>query len=382
VEQHWTAIFKVVDDATPVRLVTGKLALAFEDHLRSRTSNLGEPVRGTTIRRYLKTLWRGLRLSHSKGWIARLPVDWPEIEADDEPSKAMAGQLHSPEVVGAWLAQLTQDARDEAELVTRTSLRGEQAKRWRHEWNALRTEGMHLEQVPALVRFPRGSAKNKRRVMLIPVTAAAWAIVERRRAADPDSPYVLSQESHRRTYRSAIERALAVEVERLTAAGVAEPETDARRRGFGERIKRRDLRHYFATVAEQRSQDRKAVADIMGHTTMRTTERYLHSDEARVVAAMAAADTAIAGTLDRDTGGKMTGAENGTRTHDLLITNQLTVADSGAAIGSPEGRQAPRRIVPRRFSFMTRDRRRDIARPARFAFASGQLTANRGGGRP
>lgn len=367
VEQHWTAIFKVVDEATDIRLVTGKLAVAFDEHTRSRTSNLGEPVRGTTIRRYLKTLWRGLELGHSKGWLPRLPVDWPEIEADDEPSKAMAGRLHSPEVVGAWLEHLTQDARDEAELVTRTSLRGEQAKRWLHEWNAMRTEGDHIAQIPALASFPKGAAKNKRKGMLVPLTARAWEIVERRRATFPDNPHVLAQASHRSTYRSAIVRALDAEVERLVATGMPaeEAETDARRRGYGERIKRRDLRHYFATIAEKKSQDRKAVADILGHTTLRTTERYLHSDEARVVAAMAAADTAIAGTLTRDTEGKMYGAESGTRNRDLLITNQPSPPDHDALPRKDATGLALRRMVPRRFSFVTRDVRRDI-RAVRF----------------
>jgi hypothetical protein len=397
ITQHWAAIFKVIHETTPAHLVTGKLAVAYEERRRAEKTNLGEPVRGATIRRHLKTLRRGLALAYAKGWITKTPVDWPDIEADDEPSQALAGRVHHADAIAGWLSELTQDARDEAELIVCTSLRGEQGKRWLHDWNEVRTTGADIKNVPALVRFPRGSAKHKKRVMIIPLTARAWDIVERRRRNNTERPFVLPQENHRPPYRSAVRRALATEIKRLEGLGMTTDaaEADARKRGFGERIKRRDLRHHFATLAERFTQDRKAVADIMGHTTMRTTERYLHSDEERVVAAMAATDRAMAGTFwpghspesgsagddvtphEVDFTAELSGAQDRTRTDDLLITNQHHVADSDVSPRKYSTQTYQQMLKKQRFSFMGRDRGRDIIRRARFSWGGLELGGRR-----
>jgi len=226
-------------------------------------------VRGQTIRREAQALVRALGLARQRGHIGRVPAR-PKIRSD-APLESARGQLHPPEVLAVWLAELHQDARDEVELCLRTGLRAAELKRVRASWVEPAPAGSATRYV---LRVPAGDAKT-RRERVIGLTDAAAEIIRRRVEADPEAEHVLAQGTHRRAYREAAERI-----------------------GYGKRIKLRDLRHTFATLAVAGSGDPWAALESLGHRDLRTTSLYQHSTEARAAATAAAAERLLLGTGD------------------------------------------------------------------------------------
>jgi integrase len=281
VKQHWRTLLRILDEKLHPSLVTLELVDAYIEARRSEESRFGGKVRGQTIAREVKALRRGLRLAHGKGWIVDLIEAWPTVDGD-EPSAELAGKLHPPHVVRAWLDALPTNVRDEVEFIYFTSLRGgREAKRVRFG-HIIRRPGDAV--VPALLMLPRLDTKGKRRQKLVPLPPEAMAIIERSPGFGEDKGFVLTQSDHKKTRRKAF----------VTVAAALEYKA-------ARNITRRDLRAMYATAAELATNDKKAVADLLGHSHTKTTERYLHSDEQRVIAAaLAARNSLLAGTAGRD----------------------------------------------------------------------------------
>jgi len=278
-EQHWRPVVRIVGDIHP-KDVTDDTPYEYV-RLRRTEVRRGKRPSAQTIRRELWAFHRGLEIALRKRWIRRMPMGWPEL-ASDPIDTDRAGKIHAPEVIRDWLAELTQDARDEAVSVGLTGMRAVQLRRLRHAWLEEAPAGLG---VPLLFRVPPQATKHRKQ-HIMPVVEDLAAIVVRRRQHTPESELVFSQESHTKTYRTAARRALDKAVERLVDAGGVDEKQAldlATKAGYGRRITRRDLRHWVATTAERESGDKKATADLLGHQRMTTTDVYLHSTLERVI---------------------------------------------------------------------------------------------------
>jgi integrase len=133
-----------------------------------------------------------------------------------------------------------------------------------------------------VIRLPKFKARDRRRdgvkVRLIPLSAAAARVLARWRAArrpGPDEP-VFANEKGRPwtsgTLRLAVGRA-------AKRAGLNPPDG-------GERAVTYTLRHTFATRAVANGIQETLLADIMGHTSLTTTRRYLHRGPAELAAGL------------------------------------------------------------------------------------------------
>lgn len=136
------------------------------------------------------------------------------------------------------------------------------------------------ERVLRLKRFKaRDRRRDGKRVRLIPMTAAAAEVLRRwrrERCPRPDELVFLNERGRGWTgegLRLAMHRA-------AEKAGL--------NRG-GERVVAYTLRHTFATMAAANGIQETLLADILGHTTLSTTRRYLHRKAADLVRGLDAA---------------------------------------------------------------------------------------------
>lgn len=249
-------------------------------------------LRGQSISRVAQCLKRGLKIAARRKWVDKLPIDWPRIKSDP-PKRSQAGKWVPLEVLRDWLAVMDPLARLHAAGVAQTGLREEEMRRGDPDWLVEAPPGV---DAAAFVELPGDSTKT-RKMRPIPVDHETadmlltyWAY--------PDRP-----KSHRTARRSATKAI-----------------------GYGQNITLRDLRHVVATLAEKH--DRKAAQDLLGHTTERMTQRYLHSDSERLAAAAEAVTAGLG--LDRGhvLGGtnsarhEKVGGRRGFRTPDLVRVNQ------------------------------------------------------------
>lgn len=254
----WSWLVRELGDIDPERIDARKVG----EYVAARRRR---KVAGQTIRRELQCLKRGLTLAYRRGWVSAKPDsdEWPRLRS--APKGRTAGKSHDPDVVRRWLAELHQDARDEAVLVALTGLRSQEAKRICPSWVRPAPPGAG---VPALLEVPAAGAKTRKpRVLGLP--AQAVAIIERRAVAR-DVP-VLSQSNFKK-HRGAV----------------------AKRIGYATTITLRDLRHCHLTWGLEGTGDARATLEAAGHTDLRTTERYLHTTLTRTAGIAQAA----AGVLD------------------------------------------------------------------------------------
>lgn len=307
IKQSWKTIITRLGDA-PAESIDYAVA---NRYMAARQAEGG--LRNQSLRRELTVLRRGLQLAIRNGALFRMPPDWPELESD-EPNEAQRGKLHPKNVIAAWIAELTPDARDEAWFAVLTGLRYEEIKRVRLDWVVVAPPGIG---VPALLELPPSGTKT-RNGRTVGLTEAALAILRRRVAANPEGPFVFAKGSHKTTMRAA-----------------------AARIGYAKRITMRDLRATYASLALEYGADPIAVQAALGHKQLSTTQRYLKSTLARTASASFLVGKALeqvsgwhieGGTaggggmstadLASDVAG-LDGAKNRDRTDDLLITNQL-----------------------------------------------------------
>ncbi len=229
-------------------------------------------ARGQTIKREIQALQRGLQIAKRRGWIMRSLDVWPRVTSDP-PKAEQKGKYHPPEIIRAWLEELTPDARDSALFDVLTGLRGKELQRVQAGW----VESLPLGYaVPAQLRIPAWASKT-RHERCVALSQDALDILERRVRDDPGSPYVFSQKSHRRTMTSACARI-----------------------GYDKNITMRDLRHTYSTIAMHGTADAIAVQAMMGHSNLSMTMKYQSATLARTAAAGAAVAAAISNQEERD----------------------------------------------------------------------------------
>lgn len=258
IKLHWRHVLQIVGDVPPSD-VTYQVAQ------RYIVSRRNEGARAQTIKRELGALYRGLKIAVRNNWLRYMPRDWPRLKAD-APDAKKKGKLHPPEIIAAWLNELTPDARDEAEFVALTGLRATEVKRVRATWVEPAPKG---SLCPALLRLPASDTKTrKERVVGLP--KSALEIIRRRLQQDPNCEFVFSQSEHKKTHYGA-----------------------ARRIGYDKRITLRDLRHTYATLGLHATGDATAVQAALGHADLATTQRYLSSTLQRTAAVGAAIEALI-----------------------------------------------------------------------------------------
>ena len=265
IEACWGHVCRVLGADTDPGAVTYDLVTAYVATRRN------EGVRGQSIRKETQALKRGLKIARRRGSIAELPVEWPEVRSDP-PRKWQRGKLHPPEVVQRWLEALAAahpDAHRQAQVALRTGLRAEELRALTWEWVE---QAPAAAGVPALLRVPAEAAKTRReRIVGLPAACLAHLSAAHDTQNAWDAP--LFATNHRKAF-------------------------DAARKTIGYRktITLRDLRHCHATWAAQGTGDAAAAQAALGHTDLRTTQRYLSTTISRT----ASAAVAVGDVVDAD----------------------------------------------------------------------------------
>lgn len=227
-----------------------------------------EGVRGQTIRREVQALVRGLRLAKraQPPLIRVLPFDPDDLRTitSDPPLPAQQAKEWAALEIAKVLDRLSKKAvtagiRDQMRLVQLTGLRLAELKRLRPSW-VVRGK-LH---VPAIAG---AKTKRPRDLPLTPEAKAIirkWAKKARDRKPDDHDPRLFA--------RGKPNKALADASERARMAAVLTP---------------RDIRAWYITHAGRH--DPAAAQRLAGHTSIATTNRYLHADSRRILAAARAA---------------------------------------------------------------------------------------------
>ena len=189
------------------------------------TPECGHVVVGTVVRLNKKSVTVASKDGHqwrvAPGFLSRV----------NAPNEKQKGQYHSPDIVAAWLNELPQDARDEAEFSALTGLRATEVKRVRSHW----VEKPHEDVgVPAILRVPAASSKT-RKERIVGLVPEAHEILKRLMTASPGSGPLFSQSEHKKA--------------RIGAA---------KRIGYNRIIKLRDLRTTYLTIGAQGTGDAAA----------------------------------------------------------------------------------------------------------------------------
>ena len=256
---------------------TDPAAITYDVVVRYISARRGEGARGQSIAKETQALKRGLRIARRRGSLASMPEEWPVVRRDP-PDQRQKGSLHPVGVIAAWLAQLadeSDEAARQAEVAVRTGLRAEELRKLSFEWVEPAPEG---SGVPAVLRIPAVAAKT-RRERVIGLTAEALGCIDAARSAQGAWDTPLFAGNHRKAF-------------------------DAARKTIGYRktITLRDLRHCHATWAAQGTGDAAAAQAALGHTDLRTTQRYLSSTIARTASAAVAVGTTLGGPRGRSRG--------------------------------------------------------------------------------
>lgn len=217
-------------------------------------------ARGQSIRKERQAVARGLKIAKRRGVVAEILDDWPMIR-NDPPKAKQRGKLHPPQIVTQWLEALgaepkSKAARYQAELALLTGLRAQELRRITPRWVVLARSD--LEAVPAYLHLPAEATKTRRPRPIGLVPRALELLLEMSQGKGPAEP--LLPGVHLKAFRHACQRI-----------------------GYDQSITLRDLRHTYATWAGQGG-DIRAVQAALGHTDLRTTERYLHSTVERTAA--------------------------------------------------------------------------------------------------
>ena len=274
------------------------------DYVQARR---GQGAKGQTIRREAVAFARAAQIAYRRGWIKKLPPEWPVIRSD-APDPKQRGKWHPLDIVQKWIKEVTPAARDEILFTLYTGLRYTEIKKATAEWIEPAPPGYTC---PAILRVPATAAKT-RLERVIPLHQAALEILQRRKYFTP--------EKHYKTMEAA-----------------------ARRIGYNQNITMRDLRHIAATIAEQK--DRKAAQDMLGHTTEAMTVRYLHSDGKRLCDASAAIVEALGvtteGTQEPPKTELSAGGQTGDRTPDVQLVRLEAMRNIAERL-----RQRAQKMVP------------------------------------
>ncbi len=253
----WSHVCRILGPETPPSAVTYDLVVG---HLAKRR---GEGARGQSIVKEVQALKRGLRIARRRGSLAAIPEEWPKVRRDPADTRKR-GKLHEVAVLSAWLARLEElspPARRQAEVALRTGLRAEELRALSWSWVESAPEEAG---VPAVLRVPAAAAKT-RRERVLGLTPETLVVLHEAREAVSGWDVPLFVGNHRGTFRRACK-----DLE------------------YPQHITLRDLRHCHATWAAQGTGDAAAAQAALGHTDLRTTQRYLSATLARTASAAVA----------------------------------------------------------------------------------------------
>lgn len=208
-------------------------------------------VRGQTIKKNLQCLKRGLNWAIAQGAMRELPRPWPHVQSDPKCEKR-SGRLVDPADLEKILPHLPEHIKDELIFVFLTGLRLYELKRITFEM---------IEpcpgDAPALIRLPAHATKNKVS-RIIGLNNTALEILKKRNQHGSYQDPIFPAAGNRQAIQKACKR-----------AGVA-------------LITHRALRHTYATLALQITNDPVALQLSLGHTDLAMTNRYLSSTIERV----------------------------------------------------------------------------------------------------
>lgn len=254
IKEVWAPVLRLLGPRADVYGLTVSTMDEYEGRRRA------EEVRGQTIRREVQAVVRGLRLAKRAGTIRALPFDPDDLRkiTSDPPLPAQQAKEWAALEITKVLDRLSKKAvtagiRDQMRLVQLTGLRLTELKRLRASW-IIRGK----MQVPAIA-----GAKTKRPREL-PLTPEAKGIIKKwAKKVEVGAPLFA---------RGKPNKALADASRRARMAAVLTP---------------RDIRAWYITHAGK--SDPAAAQRLAGHTSIATTNRYLHADSKRILAAARAA---------------------------------------------------------------------------------------------
>ena len=254
IENSWMHLCRLLGAETAPRQIT------YDTALRYIAARRDEDVRGQSITKEIQALKRGLKIARRRGSIRALPEEWPRVR-HDPPRKGQRGALHPQSVIVAWLKHLRahhpRSAR-QATVAVLTGLRATELRRVCWEWVEPSPPGAG---VPALLRIPAEAAKT-RRERVVGLVPDALACLDAARIEIGSWSAPLMNGDHKRAFETA----------RIAI-------------GHTQRITLRDLRHCHATWAAQSTGDAAAAQAALGHSDLRTTQRYLSATIARTASA-------------------------------------------------------------------------------------------------
>ncbi len=262
IERSWGHVCRVLGADVDPSTIT------YDEVLRFVAFRRREGARGQSIAKETQALKRGLRIARRRGSITALPEDWPTIR-QDPPNRKQRGQVHPIDVISQWLTELRRTALPawrQADVAIRTGLRAEELRAVTWEWVEAAPDG---SGVPAVLRIPAESAKT-RRERIVGLTPGVLKHLNDARAEVNSWTVPLLPGNHRRAFKAATD-------------AIGHPQT----------ITLRDLRHCHATWSAQGTGDAAATQAALGHTDLRTTQRYLSTTITRTASAAVAVGEAL-----------------------------------------------------------------------------------------
>lgn len=265
----WSPVLRLIGQRTDAHALSLTVMDDYEGRRRA------EDVRGQTIRREVQAVVRGLRLAKRAGVIRVMPFDPDDLRAiaSDPPLPAQQAKEWAAIEIAKVLDRLSKKAvtagiRDQMRLVQLTGLRLTELKRLRASW-----------VVRGKLRVPAIAGAKTKRPRELPLTPEARAVIKKwAKKLEGDAPLFA---------RGKPNKALADASRRARMAAVLTP---------------RDIRAWYITHAGRR--DPAAAQRLAGHTSIATTNRYLHADARRILAAARSAAEAAGVPTRRSPQGK------------------------------------------------------------------------------
>lgn len=218
---------------------------------RFKQARLEQKLSSSTVNRDLACLRRILLFAVKKDVIATTPFVAHKVAFLEENRRE---RVLSFEEERKYLAAASQPLRDVATIMLEIGLRP-------GEVFAIRREDVHLGAVPAFVHIPGGKTRNA--VRDVPVTKSAREVLKRRLInAEGDCLFPL-RVGNGHDWSQPMNELDPAHRKALRVSKVA-------------RFRIYDLRHTAATRAAEAGADVLSLAKLLGHSDLKTTERYVH----------------------------------------------------------------------------------------------------------
>lgn len=217
---------------------------------RYKQARLEQRLSPSTVNRDLACLRRILLFAVKKDVIATTPFVAHKVEFLEEHRRE---RVLSFEEERKYLAAANQPLRDVATILEIALRPGEVF--------AMRREDVHLDTVPSFLHIPAGKTANA--VRDVPITKRASEVLKRR-IGDAEGQYLFP----RRIGNGHDWSQPMTELEPAHRKALRESKVG--------RFRIYDLRHTAATRAAEAGADLLSLAKLLGHSDLKTTERYVH----------------------------------------------------------------------------------------------------------